>query len=392
MMFKLTIRSGFHRDARATLFRVAMSTTLLVFLLAGHVQAQEPGGRFTRVDLVSNVVGRAAFSDSRLVNPWGIANTPDGGPWWVVDEGKGRATVYSGGGVPLPGLSPLVVTIPVNPGGVYDDAAPTGIISNDGSDFELAPGVPARLIFVTSDGTIDGWNGDIDRTNAVPVVDNAPGAVYTGVTAAGPEGERALYVANFRQGRVEVYGTDFSPVLLSESAFVDPLIPDGYSPYNIRNINGELYVTFAEPRAGGRDAASGDGAGYVDIFDRAGNLVLRLQHGPWMNAPWALALAPAGYSRLGNHLLVGNAGSGRIAVFDLETGYYEGYVMDAEGSELTIPGIHGLNFGNGGLAGPENWLYFTAGREETGENIFGAIIPSSPSRQPALDRGLEVLP
>jgi uncharacterized protein (TIGR03118 family) len=392
MMFKLTIGSGVHRVTRAMLPRVAISISLLVLLMVGQVQAQELGGRFMRIDLVSNVFGRAAFSDSSLVNPWGIANTPDGGPWWVVDEGKGRATMYSGEGTPLPGLSPLVVAIPVNPGGVYDDAAPTGVVFNNGSDFELAPGVPARIIFVTRDGSIAGWNSYIDRTNAVPVVDNSPGAVYTGVTIAGPEGERALYVANFRQGRVEVYGTDFSPVVLRETAFVDPLIPGGYSPFNIQNINGELYVTFAGLRADGRDAASGEGAGYVDIFDRSGDLVLRLEHGPWMNAPWALALAPAGYGRLGNQLLVGNAGNGRIAVFDLETGSYEGYVMDAQGSALTIPGLHGLGFGNNGLAGPETALYFTAGQDERGQNVFGAIVPSSPPHPPSFAMGPAVLP
>ncbi len=368
-----------------------MSAGLLILLSGGQVLAQESGERFTRIDLVSNVFGWAKFSDSNLVNPWGIASPPDGGPWWVADEGKGRVTVYSGKGAPLPGLSPLAVTIPVNPGGVNDDSTPTGVVFNGSGGFELAPDVPSMFIFVTRDGTIAGWSSDIDRTSAVPVADNSPEAVYTGATIADLEGKNALYVANFRQGRIEVYDTDFSPILMSKFAFVDPLLPNGYSPYNIQNINGELYVTFAEPRADGRDAAPGEGSGYVDIFDTEGNLILRLEHGPWMNAPWAVTLAPAGFGDLGNHLFVGNSGNGRIALFDPGTGSYEGDMMDAGGSALTIPALHGLGFGNNGLAGPATALYFTSGSEEKEDNVFGAIIPAALLQQPDLVMELPVL-
>lgn len=293
----------------------------------------------------------------------------------VANEGKGRATVYDGAGAPLPGLSPLSVTIPVIPGGIHDDSTPTAVVFNADGGFDLAPGVPARLIFVTKDGSIAGWNSEVDRTQAVTMVDNFPEAVYTGAAMAESGGEKVLYVANFRQGRIEAYAADLSPVLLDEFAFIDPLIPNGYAPFNIQNIGGELYVTFAQRRAGGRDALYGEGAGYADIFDTEGNLVLRLEHGPWMNAPWAAALSPAGFGKLGDHVLLGNAGSGRISVFDPVTGSYEGDMIDVSGSALTIPGLRGLGFGNDGEAGPATALYFTAGHEEKGRSVFGAIVP-----------------
>ena len=57
----------------------------------------------------------------------------------------------------------------------------------------------------------------------------------------------------------------------------------------------------------------GVGKGYVDIFTLMGVLVKRLNHGPWMNAPWAVVMAPADFGKFGNKFLVGNFGSGRIS-------------------------------------------------------------------------------
>src|SRR5690606_7489112 len=57
----------------------------------------------------------AAFVDPNLVNPWGVAYNPGGGPFWVANTGTGTATVYDGGGMPFPPHAPLVVNIPQNP-------------------------------------------------------------------------------------------------------------------------------------------------------------------------------------------------------------------------------------------------------------------------------------
>ncbi|MGE5174062.1 MAG: TIGR03118 family protein [Betaproteobacteria bacterium] len=329
---------------------------------------------YTRTDQVSNGHVWTPNVDSSLVNPWGIVS-PRQGPWWVVNEGRGRATLYTGEGISFPGLSPLVVTIPVNPGGVYDYSTPTGIVFNGTDSFELASGAPSRFIFVTRDGTIAGWNENVNRYYAVLVVDNSPAAVYTGAAIARFHEDNALYVANFRQGRVDVFGPDFSPLLLDAGAFTDPLIPDGFAPYNIQNIDGEIYVTFAEPLSAGRDAASGEGMGYIDVFDTEGKLIMRFEHGPWMDAPWGIALAPPiGFGEYSSTLLAGNNGSGRIAAFDVESGAFTGYLTDTQGTTLTIAGLHALGFGNNGLAGPSTTLFFSAGfHDNKKQSIFGTI-------------------
>ena len=60
-------------------------------------------------------------------------------------------------------------------------------------------------------------------------------------------------------------------------------------------------------------------------------------------------------------LLVGNFGDGTINAFDPVKGTQIGTLQDPTGHPLTIPGLWGLLFGNGGKGGDTSTLYFTAG-------------------------------
>ena len=66
------------------------------------------------------------------------------------------------------------------------------------------------------------------------------------MTAGGPF---FLYVTNIRAARVEVYDTNFHAVSLAgegeDQAFRDEEIPDGFAPFNVQEVNGNLYVTYA---------------------------------------------------------------------------------------------------------------------------------------------------
>ncbi len=347
--------------------------------------AQSTSAAYDAINLISNSAIWTLNFDTSLLNPQGMARSPDG-PWRVADEGRGRVTPYNGDGVSFPGLSPLIISIPENPGRRYDYPAPVGIVYNGTKDFELAPDHPAEFLVATRDGTIEGWNSDVYRDSAVLVVDNSADAAYTGIAIAQAEDGNRLYAVNFRQNRIDVFDGDFSLLLLPVHAFTDPGIPDGFAPFNIQNINNLLYVTFAAQAVDPRHAASGEGAGYVDVFDTEGELVMRLEQGPWMNAPWGIAQAPDRFGEFGNHLLVGNSGSGRIAAFDEESGLFAGFLPARGGTPIIIPGLHGLGFGNDGLAGPSDTLYFTAGFRNGEPNLFGAIKPAAaPQTGPAPD-------
>jgi uncharacterized protein (TIGR03118 family) len=263
----------------------------------------------------------------------------------VGNKNDGTATVYSGAG----DIVPLVVKVP--------------------------PGKPAIFIFATEDGTISGWNPDIDPKHAVLKVNNSPAAVYKGATIAEVNGKRFLYVTNFRTGLVEVYGTNFKPVRLADDSFDDDGIPPDFAAFNVQNIGGSLFVTYAKQDAAKHDPIGGDGFGFVDIFSPAGKLLSHLQHGPWMNAPWGVVWTPRDFGEFSNTLLVGNFRSGWIAAFNGFTGNFIDFVKNPDDSLVTIDGVWALVFGNGAKAGPFNSLFFTAGINNETDGLFGTLTP-----------------
>jgi uncharacterized protein (TIGR03118 family) len=328
-------------------------------------------GSYVQTDLVSDIPGRANFTDPDLVNPWGLVASSRS-PWWVNDNGTGLSTLYNGSGV----KQGLVVTIPPpmgSPAGTT--ATPTGIVFNGTSDFLLtsSPTSQAFFIFATEDGTISGWNPTVDLTHAVLKVDNfAAGAVYKGLALGSNSSGNFLYATNFHAGTVDVFDASFHPVTLSGS-FTDPNILPGYAPFGIRDINGNLYVTYAKQNAEKHDDVAGPAHGFVDVFDTNGNLLQHLiQHGQ-LNSPWGLALAPADFGQFSNDLLVGNFGNGRINAYDPNTGDFIGRLTSRPGNPIVIDGLWGLSFGNGGNAGPTNTLFFTAGLNDEADGLFGTL-------------------
>lgn len=322
---------------------------------------------YLQTNLVSDVPGLAAVTHMPLVNPWGLSRSATS-PWWVADNGAGVSTLYTGAGTPLG----LVVTVPVVMGGT-PPSTPTGMVFNGTSDFQVGPGQPARFLFVTEDGTISGWNPAANPTNAILKVDWSGSAVFKGATLGQMGGANVLYVANFRGGTVNVFDANFSPISLPVGAFWDRHLPKEYAPFNVQNINGMIFVAFAKQDDLKHDEIAGPGRGFVDAFDASGVLLMRLQSGHWMNAPWGIARAPADFGKLSDRLLVGNFGSGKIAAFDASTGHFRGMLREAHHLPLKIDGLWALSFGNGASAGPANTLFFTAGIDDEAHGLFGTI-------------------
>jgi len=314
-------------------------TAVLAFSPLGIAQA------YQQTNLVSDIQGLAqnppsGQPDAQLINPWGLISSSTS-PWWVSDNNAGVSTLYDGQGV----KQGLVVNIPSPVTGVA--GTPTGVVFTGAAGFTFhaknAQGqdttTGAVFTFVTEDGTIVAWGPGINPTDlpndAFVVVDKskAPsankGAVYKGATIAQMKagGPFFLYVANFRSGRIEVYDTKFKRVDLDDvdndhgdEAFTDREIPSGFAPFNVQNIGGQLYVTYAKQDATKHDDVPGAGNGYVDIFDTSGNFVRRLISNGALNSPWGLALAPTNFGTFSGALLVGNFGNGKINAFDPATG------------------------------------------------------------------------
>ena len=329
-------------------------------------------------NLVSDLRGFAERFDPNLVNPWGIAFSP-AGPFWISDNHSGVATVYDAQGRSLPAGDPLVVTIPPPAGGM-PPAAPTGVVFNGTANFTVASGKPAFFIFATEDGTISGWNPSVDATHAILKVDKSgSGAVYKGLAMGHQASGDSLYATNFFSGNVDVFDASFAP----SGSFTDaPLAALGFAPFGIRNLAGKLYVTFAKQDADKHDDEAGPGNGYVDIFDTDGTFVKRLISNGVLNSPWGIAPAPANFGGLSGSLLIGNFGDGTIHGFDPATGALVGQMLIPSGRPLSIQGLWGLTFGNGGQGGDPGVLYFTAGIPGPGQvedhGLFGQIRPQNP--------------
>src|SRR6266404_8696294 len=340
---------------------ISSATALVIGMLCQKASAQ----LYAQSNLVSDVPGVAAFTDTNLAVAWGIISSSTS-PWWVNTTASGLSLLFNGMGQPLP----LVVAVPpTNP------ATATGIAFNGGSGFQVESNLPAAFIFATLNGTISAWNShQSDPQLAVLKVDNQGVAQYSGVALAERNGQDFLYAANFGQRRIDVFDSNFNPVMLPSGAFTDANVPQNLAVFNVINMNGDLVVTYAPTNA--LPGPNQAGQGFVDIFDANGMLILTLEAGPWMNSPWGVALAPKDFGKFSRTLVIGMFGSGQIAAFDTEHGHFRGLLKGSDEKPITFgKGLWGLGFGNGSGAGPVNQLYFAADFISAGQfhGLFGTF-------------------
>lgn len=354
----------------------------LTLLTIPAIAQDNSGGNSTYESkvLVSNGGMSANFTDSNLINGWGVAFNPTGFVW-VNAEGTGKALLFDGNGQP----QSLIVTIP-GLGGAASN--PTGIVFSGGMDFVVdndTTNGPARFLFATGQGTIAGWAPNVNATNAITAVDNSgEGASYTGLTLSGNGTTHLLYACNFTKARIDVFDGNFKSVDVP-GGFNDPQLPANYAPFGIQAIGGDIYVTYAkQEEPGGADEAQGAGLGAVNVFDPQGRLIRRIAvHGP-LNAPWGIALAPASFGSLGGALLIGNLGDGRIHAYDLRTGRALGALRGTNNQPLVVDGLWGMQFGNGVARQPTNSLFWAAGPNDEANGAYGVInvttsTPSAPT-------------
>lgn len=313
-------------------------------------------------NLTSNQAGKAPNMDGHLRNAWGLARGATS-PWWVSDNMTGFSTLYNGQGVP----QALVVTIPAAPGNTM--GTPAGIVFSGNGGFQVSENGnsgPSFFIFSTNDGLIAGWNPTVDLHQAIVAVDNSKGgSFYTGLAITNnANGPNFIYAADGANNRVDIYNDSFILV----GSFTDPKLPATFAPYGIRDINHQLYVTFAST-----GTAPG---GILDVFSETGGLLKRLVgvNGP-LNQPWGIALAPANFGPFSNALLVSNnLPNGTISALDPNTGKFLGKVKDQNGKVIQIDQLWGIDFGGGTTNnGQKNQLFFTAGPNDYGNGLFGRI-------------------
>src|SRR5215510_10769753 len=338
---------------------------------------------FTMTPLIADQAGAAAVTDPNLVGTWGISVSA-ASPFWVSNTANGTSTVYTANAatpatLTAPTVSATVVAIPPSANNkTSKTGTPTGQVANGYGvgNFEITPGAASSFIFATIDGTISARGG---ATAVIEVDNGAKGAVYTGlaigVSSAGP----TLYAANFSKGTIDTFDRAWKAITLP-GGFQDPDLPPSFFPSNIQRYGRRLYVTYNLSDGAGSFAYGGAGTGLVDVFDVNGNLLQRLVPvNPYLNLPWGVAVTGANFGSFSYALVVGNFGDGTISAFDLSSGNYLGTMQDGKGNNISIGGLWGLQWGNGGSGGEAATLYFAAAPAGGAHGLFGSLKPMADS-------------
>lgn len=307
------------------------------------------------IPLVSDLNPSAPNKDPNLINPWGLFFVPNEN-LWVADNGSNVSTVYS----PSGSIINFVI---------HAKTSPTGARFNSSSTDFLINGIAhAQFLFSTEAGTILGFNNSVLPNDTVIVADQSKGkAIYKGLEVVKMCCDQSfLYATDFYNSRIDRFDTYFQKT----GMFHDSRIPKGYAPFNIKNIDCRLYVTYAKQKPPeNRDDDPGRGHGYVDIFSLSGTFIKRLISQGNLNSPWGLALAPCNFGEFSEALLVGNFGDGKINAYDPLTGLFLGQLTDANNQPIVIEGLWSLEFDERGV------LYFTAGPNDKSNGFIGTISP-----------------
>ncbi len=319
-------------------------------------------GQFNQYNLVADFAAPGARLDPFLKNAWGVAVTPTG-RFWISATETGVSTIYDSAGNEV--LSPVTIpTVGNVPGG-----SPTGAVFNFTTVFKLPDANISRFIFAGEDGIISAWGPSSGATAVVTSDQSAQESVYKGLEIGESGGNFYLYATNFKQSRVDVFDQNYN--LVTGFPFTDPNIPSDYGPFNIKNINGMLYVTYAKHLApDNEDDEAGPGNGYVDVYTTAGMLVNRFATRGTLNSPWGITEGFSG--KISGEILIGNFGDGRINVFS-QSGEFVGQLLDRREKPIEIEGLWAL-FTSNTITAVENRIYFTAGPNDEENGLFGYLL------------------
>ena len=379
-------------------------------LLQGCGSSQTTHPSQNRMQQKNLVATQAAFNplfvEPDFANAWGLAIRPAGagGHFWVTAGGKSYEYVGDVNGTPL--FQDTLKDIAL-PRGANDEGFATGTIFNPTTGFAVSNAhpngaitAPAKFLFATDNGVISAWT---ERSNqaaaqgkdwpaaAHTVIDmGAQGAAFFGLAIVASS--QLLIVADFGVSpQLRVFDAAYQA--LNHAGFKNPFAtgvngaakPGDYVPFNATTLtfNGaeSVFVSFAKSQPDPTDASvfyageedSAPGHGRLVQYSADGAMVSIWADAGMLNSPWGVALAPANFGVLSNHLLVGNFGSGRITAFNTRTHKAVADLNDAAGKPVVIEGLWAILFGNGASLGDNNALYFAAGPAEETQGLFGSL-------------------
>jgi len=343
-----------------------------------------PATGYVQTNLASNIPGLAPNVDPKLTNPWGFAENADG-TFRVAANGSGRGILFNAQGI----RDGADIIIPTPTGG--GTSTPNGVVSNDTSGFVITDhgkSAPATLLFSTEDGTIAGWNPEINVAHAVIAADQSGNDAIFKLLALGTNSQGTfIFATDFHNGVVDIFDSSFNLVHFGANAFVDPTtgadaIPSDFAPFGVKNFGGTLFVTYAKQDEDREDDVAGVGNGFIDEYDTNGNFIRRFATRGLLNSPIGATIAPANFGQFSNDVLIGNFGDSHVNAFDPATGAFLGQLTDTNGSPLVLnggiqeaetKGLWGIGFGNGINGAGTNEMFFAAGPNDEEDGLFGKV-------------------
>uniref|UniRef100_A0A6C0BKC2 Uncharacterized protein n=1 Tax=viral metagenome TaxID=1070528 RepID=A0A6C0BKC2_9ZZZZ len=195
----------------------------------------------------------------------------------------------------------------------------------------------------------------------VTAIDNSASySVYTGIAMS----SNNIYVANLSNRRIDMF--DFGWVANRDLIFVDPDLPEDYSPYNVFNYKDQIIVLYAKI-----DTTSGPyidkvtygkGYGIINVFSSSGQLIKRAVTNGYLNAPWGITIVKHYFAH--GKYIIANHGDGRILIYDKHWSLvnrirYKNY-------EKSLAGLYGV-------CSVYEDVYFTSGANGIVNGLYGEI-------------------
>ena len=380
---------------------------------------------------------KALFTIPDFTDAWGIAIRPAGagGHFWIAGGSSSwqflgdvqNASDASLRELKVDQLTQVTIDTgaapPTHPTGIAFNGAPlasgnfvpTGQVMNDNSTTPPTPVTmqgSARFIFVTDSGNITAWTERRQDTGAVMRNNGATQVVYSDATATTPLGAAffgvavktdtwdTLWLADFGTDP-QIRQMDASWNLVPTVGFANPfgtgaagaVKPGDFVPFNIQVLAGRVFVLYAKSQvsptdiskfnSGTEDSMDADAEkasgfapdrGRLVEYSLTGSMVRVFKDEKHLNSPWGVAIAPAAFGAFAGTVLVGNfGGGGYITAFDGSNGSFLGYLRRPDGGFVAIPGLWGLQFGNGASLGDSDALYFAAGSNDEAAGLFGSL-------------------
>lgn len=296
--------------------------------------------------IVSDIVGFGQYVDTNVINPWGTAIEDD--TIYIANNGSGTLINYC--------LKHYEKLNTIN----VTSQNPTGIVINHGDGFSITNNnitAKSNILIVSENGSLDGYNSQVDPFNTVPLLPTDSSKVFKGITIT--KDGKFIFITDFKNGLIYKYDDKLNLII----SFGDNnLNTSGYAPFGINIIKNRVFVTYAKQDQAQYDDVSGNGNGYIDIYDLNGTLLRRFANRGHLNSPWALL-------EYNDFLLVGNFGNGQILKYDLHNGKFKGLLTESDTNNIfiQIDGLWNLNKKD------DNNIFFTAGINGENNGVWGKL-------------------